>query len=409
MAKKTLSGDQGDLRQGNLTAILNHLREIESPTRTTLAQLTGLNRATITRLVRELIDSELVYENGLQASTTTGRPSIPLMLNPEAGTIIGAEIAFDGITAVVTDFSPTVIWRQHIEVDLQDNLDSITERACGVFKAARDYALQQSPRLFGLGLGVPGLVDTHSGTLLFAPNMHWTDVPFGKILEDCLDIPVFVDNVASASALGESYLGAAQDYNNVLYLSTQGGLGGRVVINGNILRGAGGFAGEVGHMTVSDTGRRCNCGRIGCWETVASQVAVLQRVRERIEAGERSLLKEMVSGDLTKITIPLVVEAAYENDPVARVALQETGHWLGVGLANLINALNPDLVVIGGILTLAHDFLLPEIEAVTAKEPLRWLRESCEIVIAEHKADAVLMGGVATVYRHVIENPQNWI
>jgi len=408
MAKRTLSGDQGDLRQGNLAAILNHLRQNESLTRTTLAQLTGLNRATITRLVRELIDSGFVYENGLQASTT-GRPAIPLNLNPDAGYIIGAEIGFDSITAIVTDFSPTIVWRQQVEVDLQESLEDIVERACSILEAARDYARQHSPRLFGLGLGLPGLVDTHSGTLLFAPNLHWTDVPIRQILENRLNIPVFVDNVASASALGESYLGAAQDYNNVLYLSTQGGLGGRFVINGNILRGAGGFAGEVGHMTVRDTGRRCNCGRIGCWETLASQVSVLQRVRERIEAGDSSLLKDMISGDLAKITIPLIVDAAYSGDSVATAALRDTGHWLGVGLANLINAFNPDLVVIGGMLSLAHDFLLPEIAAVIAKEPLRWLRESCKIVIAEHKADAVLMGGVATVYREVIENPQKWI
>lgn len=408
MSKKTLSGDQGDLRQGNLAAILNHLRQSDSPTRTTLAHLTGLNRATITRLMRELIDGELVHENGLQASTT-GRPAIPLKLNPDAGYIIGAEISFDSVTAIVTDFSPTIVWRQQVEVNLQERLEDIIERVCGILEEARDWATQHAPRLFGLGIGVPGLVDTHSGTLLFAPNLHWTDVPIRQILEDCLNIPVFVDNVASASALGESYLGVAQDYHNVLYLSTQGGLGGRFVINGNILRGAGGFAGEVGHMSVSNTGRRCNCGRIGCWETLASQVSVLQRVRERIEAGEPSLLSELVMGDLAKISIPLVVEAARAGDPVARRALQETGHWLGVGLANLINAFNPDLVVIGGILSLAHDFLLPEIEAVTSQEPLRWLRESCKIVIAEHKADAVLMGGVATVYRYVLENPQHWI
>lgn len=408
MTKRALAGAQGDLRQGNLAAILNHLREDETVTRTTLAQLTGLNRATITRLVRDLIDNGFVHENGLQASTT-GRPAIPLALNSDAGMIIGAEIGFDSITAIVTDFKPAIVWRQQVEVDLSESLDTIIERACAIFGAACDYARQQAPRLFGLGLGLPGLVDTQSGTLLFAPNLHWNDVPIRHILEDCLTIPVFVDNVASASALGESYFGAAQDYNNVLYLSTQGGLGGRFVINGNILRGAGGFAGEVGHMTISDTGRRCNCGRIGCWETLASQVAVLQRVREHIEAGEASSLKDMVAGDLSKISIPMMVEAARAGDAVASEVLHDTGHWLGVGLANLINAFNPDLVVIGGILSLAHEFLLPEIEAVIAREPLRWLRESCEIAIAEHKADAVLMGGVATVYRDVIENPHHWI
>jgi glucokinase-like ROK family protein len=408
MTKKALAGDQGDLRQGNLAAIMTHLRHRTLLSRSDLAQITGLNPATITRLVRELIANNLVYETGMQFSHS-GRPSIRLGLNPKAGTMIGAEIGIGSISVILTDFAPTLLWRTQVEMDLQDSPHTVIDQVSTLFRQACDYAQTQGLRVLGAGLGLPGLVDTTTGSLLFAPNLQWTDTPIQNLLQRALNLPVFVDNVASASALGESYLGVAQNYNNVLYLSTQGGLGGRFVINGTILRGAGGFAGEIGHMSVMTTGRRCHCGRIGCWETVASQVAVLQQIRERLESGQPSLLTEMTDGVLSRITIPLIIEAADAGDTVALEVLREAGHWLGVGLANLINMLNPDLVVIGGVLSLAHEYLLPEIEKVALHEPLKWLREDCKIVIAAHGANAVVMGGIATVYREIIQNPHRWM
>ena len=238
--------------------------------------------------------------------------------------------------------------------------------------------------------------------------MSWSDVPLKQILEDRLKIPVFVDNVASVSALGESTFGAAQNHRAVLYLSTQGGLGGRIVTHGQILRGASGFAGEVGHMAVADGGLRCNCGRVGCWETRASQMALLRDVRERLAAGEPSILRDMASDPL-QITVGIVADAAGRGDDLARSALGETGRWLGIGLANLINLLNPDLVVIGGALSEGHQVLLPAIESVLATEVLRWVRKDCEITFAAHGADTCLFGSVATVYREVLSQPQRWI
>lgn len=407
MSHAHLTGDQAVLRQRNLAALLDLLRHRPALTRTDMAQQTGLNRATITRLVRELLASSLVCEDGLQASPT-GRPSIPLRLNSEAGCIVGAEIGFPHISAIVTDFSPTILWRYQETIPAASQ-EAVLEQVIRVLQSACDFARQGGRRLFGLGLGVPGLVDSKTGTLLFAPNLHWTDVPIKEMLETRLNLPVFVDNIASISALGESCFGAAQHHNNVLYLSTQGGLGGRLVTGGQILRGTSGFAGEVGHMTVTDTGRRCNCGRIGCWETHASQTALLQRVQEMIRGGQNSTLKTAIGNDLSQMTVSMIVEAAQQGDHVARTALEEIGHWLGVGLANLINALNPDLVVIGGVLSLAHEFLLPAIESIVSTETLRWIRQDCQITIASHGADTCLIGGVAAVYQTVLNQPQLWM
>ena len=401
------AGDQPALRQRNLATLLELLRRNGPLTRTELAQITGLNRATVTRLVRELIAAGLVCEEDAQASSG-GRPAIPLRLNGQAGTIIGAEIGFATISAIITDFTPSIVTRLEHTIRPGASREDVLEQAINLFCAASEAASRWPRPVFGLGLGVPGLVDTATGTLLFAPNLGWSDVPLKQILEDRLHMPVFVDNVASVSALGESYFGAAQNHSVVLYLSTQGGLGGRIVTNGHIMRGASGFAGEVGHMTVADGGRRCNCGRVGCWETRASQMALLQNVRERLAAGEPSTLRDAAS-DPFQISVAMVADAAEQGDELARSALEEIGRWLGIGLANLINMLNPDLVVIGGALSAGHKVLLPVIESVLAAEVLRWVRKDCEITFAAHGADTCLFGSVATVYRDVLSQPQRWI
>ena len=181
------------------------------------------------------------------------------------------------------------------------------------------------------------------------------------------------------------------------------------MVNRRILAGTAGFAGEVGHMTIDPNGPVCNCGNRGCWETFVSQWAVFRRVREAVERGQASTLREAAGGDFDRLTIPMVVEAAAQGDAVARAALEETGRYLGIGLANLINALNPQRIVFGGILTLAHEFLMPVIEAVIRERALRWSRETAELVIATHGSDACVMGGIATVYHHVLSEPRGLV
>jgi glucokinase-like ROK family protein len=254
---------------------------------------------------------------------------------------------------------------------------------------------------------MPGLVDAASGTLLVAPNLGWTDVPVRELLQEHFDFPIFVGNEANLAALGETYFGAAAGFNHVLYLSSGVGLGGGIVLNGQIMTGTTGFSGEIGHMTlVAEDGLPCNCGNTGCWETVANQWAVFRYVEEAIQRGQASSLQEVLSRPPYRLTIPNVVQAAKAGDAVAIAALEETGRWLGIGLANLINALNPQRVVFGGILSLAHDFLMPVIRSTVARRAWRYSYEACDIVIAENGADACVFGGVAAVYHQFLSEPQ---
>lgn len=402
------SGSQSDLRQGNLTTLVLQLQRKPFLTRSNLAEITGLNRATITRLVSDLSANGFVREKGIENSGP-GRPSIPLEINPEAGYIIGAEIGPDFLTVILTNFAREILWRTRQTFARGGSPDEIVPKLVTILKEAEAQIPNADRPLYGISVGVQGLVDTAENVLLFAPNLDWRDVPLGDILGEHLNVPIFVDNVASLSALGESYFGAAAGSPYVLYISTQYGIGGRLIINDTVLRGATGVAGEIGHMTIDIDGKRCSCGKRGCWETVASQKAALDYARELLGEGTPSMITELLDGNLDELSISTLIEAADHGDSLAMSVLNQIGYYLGVGIANLINALNPQLIVLGGELSIAQRYLLPNIEKVIREESLQWSREACDIVIAKHGSDATLMGAVARVHQETVHNLEQWI
>ena len=398
------SGDQGTLRKVNLTAVLNCLRQYAPISRATLAKMTGLNKATITRLIRDLIDYGFVRETGTQSSVT-GRPSIMLELDPEGGYIIGARLDVDYSSVILTDFSANILWRSEAKHHWNDDPNDIQTNLLKLIQQACKQVPQTNRPLLGLGVSMPGLVDVANGTLLFAPNLGWQDVPIKDWLNDHFNFPVYVDNEANLAALGESYFGVAQDSDYVLYINITAGVGAGIVLNKQILPGTTGLAGEVGHVTVDPQGPRCNCGNIGCWETFGGGLSIFRRMKEFISAGASSSISNNTLEHFNRQSIPLVVEAAEQGDEVARKALQETGKYIGLGIANLVNVFNPHQVVLGGYLSPAYEMMLSEIVSVVQERALKWSWEASEIVIAEYGSDASLMGAIATIYDHVLSFP----
>ena len=399
------TGDHTLIRQINLSAILSHLRENAPISRAALAEITGLNKTTVSSLVSELIENQFVHEVGLE-SGGVGRKAMLLKLDPAAGCIVSGEIGVDFISVIAADFASEIVWRHQTRIDPTMGQEAIAERAVALLQQGVTGGLCACSTLLGVALGLPGLVDQPTGTLLFAPNLGWRDVPVRSILEQTFDAPVFVDNEANLAALGEHYFGAAQGYEEVLYISAGVGLGGGVVHDGQLCRGVTGVAGELGHMTMDPCGELCNCGNRGCWETLVSQRALFRQVRQAMDAGQTSQLSEAVNGDFSRLTVPLVADAARAGDAVAREAFEAVGHSLGIGVASLVNALNPELVVFGGILSLAWELLLPAVQEEMQQRALRWNREATQVVLARHGFDACVMGGLAMVLQDILREPR---
>lgn len=400
------TGDQALVREINLSVIMKHLREHAPISRAALAEMTGLNKTTVSSLVTELTERQFVHEVGLDSSGI-GRPAMLLELNPEAGSIVSAEIGVDFISVIRTDFAPVITWQYKESIDSKVGYRTIIDRAIVLLHEAIDSKSASDGNLLGLAVGVPGLVDQADLSVLFAPNLGWRDVQLGSILRQVFDVPVFVDNEANMAALGEYYFGAAQGSDEILYISAGVGLGGGIVRSGALVKGKTGGAGEFGHMTMKPDGELCSCGNRGCWETLVSQSAVFRHIQQAIEQGRTSVLSEMTKGDLKRLTIPMVVDAARQGDKVALQVLDTVGHDLGIGVASLLNALNPDLVVFGGILSLAAEFLLPPVELELEQRALDWNRTATRVVPARHGFDACVMGGVATIYQTILAQPGN--
>jgi predicted NBD/HSP70 family sugar kinase len=216
---------------------------------------------------------------------------------------------------------------------------------------------------------------------------------------------LIVDNEANIAALGEHYFGVAQGHNEVLYISAGVGLGGGIVHDGRVFSGVAGVGAEFGHMTMDPDGELCSCGSYGCWETQVSQRALFRHIHKSFELGETGMLFQLTNDGTNPLTVPMIVNAAHAGDAVALSALEKIGRDLGIGVASLVNALNPELVVCGGILSLAGEFLMPAMTKEFERRALRWNREATKVVLAKHGFDAAAMGGVAAVYETILAQP----
>lgn len=404
MSRQFRTGDQTLIRELNRSIILNQLRTGSPLSRADLAAITGLNKTTVSSLVEELLLHDFVREIGPNASAG-GRPAVLLELNPDAGCIIGVEIGVGYLNVVLADFRASIRWRRQVSFPVSLDQRHVMSRLVTLLRQAVRQSQRMGTRLLGMGISLTGLVDVASGTGIFSPNLGWRNVPVRQLLSAKFDVPIFVDNDANAAALAERYMGAAQSVDNFVYVVANVGIGVGIVLGGQVFHGATGYAGEAGHVTLDPNGPLCHCGNRGCWERLASQRALIQRVQKAIQAGQSSSISAMSEGS-NGLSLQIVLEAARQGDAVVRRALEETGEYLGIGIANLINTFNPDLVAFGGMLSLAEEFLAPVIQRAVSQRAMSGPREVAQFVVSTFKSDACVMGGVALVMHDILSHPR---
>jgi glucokinase len=224
-----------------------------------------------------------------------------------------------------------------------------------ILEAARAV---MSPDVRSVGIAAAGLVEWPTGVLRFAPNLAWRDAPLVEPLRDALELPVVADNDNTAAAWGEFRFGAGRDFRHMVLVGVGTGIGGGIVADGALFRGAHGFAAEIGHIIVDPDGPLCGCGNRGCWEQVASGQAVTRAGRQAVLEGETTVLRDQVDGDPDRVTGPMVTKAAQDGDAVSIAIIVEIGRRLGEGIGALVNVLDPEVVVVGGGVAAAGELLL---------------------------------------------------
>ncbi len=308
---------------------------------------------------------------------------------------IGVDIGGTKVAAGLVDSSGHVLRRTRRDTPHRSRSPRVVEDT--IVSAVEELldAADGSADVVAVGIGAAGFVSADRATVVFAPHLSWRDEPLRSALGDRLPVPVFVDNDANAAAWAEYRYGAGHGEAHLVLVNLGTGIGGGIVLDGRVLRGRFGIAGEFGHMQVVPDGIRCECGNRGCWEQYASGNALVREARALMTADSPVVtdLLERVGGRPEELTGPLVTEAARDGDALARELLAEVGRWLGVGIANLAAALDPGTFVVGGGVSAAGELLLaPAREAFRRQLTGRGYRPEARIVAAELGNEAGLVG-----------------
>jgi predicted NBD/HSP70 family sugar kinase len=385
------------VRRANLSAIVRELHARGPLSRSELVARTGLTRSAIRGLIGELVVGGLVTEGRATPLGTPGRPSPLVCPDPNGATVLALDIEVDSLAAAVVGLGGEVL--DQVRVDRprgHSSVDQVVGDLAGLVTVVRANRPAGRPEI-GICVAVVGVVRRADGLVSMAPNLGWTDVPLGEVLARVLgdDIPILVANEADLGALAEVRRGAAVGADHVLFISGEVGVGSGLIIEGQPFTGVAGYGGEVGHFPVNPVGRTCRCGAVGCWETEVGAPSLLRRAGHPTIGG--------------RAEVEAVLEEADAGAATAIAALEETGRWLGVGLAGLVNLLNPRLVVLGGLPGRIHSHVADIVDAELDRRALPAPRRLVRVVPGSLGAEAPLLGAAELAFEPLLADPAMWM
>ena len=385
------------VRRANLSAIVRELHARGPLSRSELVVRTGLTRSAIRGLIGEFVAADFMSEERAVPLRTPGRPSPVVRLNPERAVVLALEIAVDSLAVAVVGLGGEVL--AHIRVDRPRGHSSVEQIVADLAELSAEFRARPAVHegLIGVGVAVVGVVRRSDGLVAMAPNLDWHGVALGEELARVFgtDVPISVANDADLGAIAELRRGAAIGGDNVLFISGEVGVGGGLIVDGRPLTGAAGYGGEVGHIPVNPAGSACHCGSVGCWETEIGANALLRR------AGHPA------GGSRTEVEA--VVHEAIEGSPVALAAFESVGHWLGFGLAGLINVLNPRLVVLGGLFGRINPFVTRALHEELGRRVMPATLKLVRVVPATLGMDAPLLGAAELAFEPMLSDPAGWL
>ncbi|HEX2911158.1 MAG TPA: ROK family transcriptional regulator [Chloroflexia bacterium] len=388
----------------NRSIVLNLIRQEGSISRAEIAQRTKLSRSAVSNIINSLLDEGLVQHSGTGESNGGRRP-IMLNFNYSAGHVLGVDVGANHLLALVTDLEGNVVAEHshpfNIEVGPEVALPQIMEHIREVLALHN----VQRGRVLGIGVGVPGPLDHVTGTVIAPPIMPgWDRFPLRQYLSTEFNMPVFVENDANLGAVAEKWRGAGQGYQHLAYIKIGTGIGCGLVLDGKIYRGQRGSAGEIGHITITRDGPPCKCGSYGCLESMAASPAIINRARLAIQAGRSTMLRQYEH--LDKITPQEIAAAAYNGDALSRELLEDAGRYIGIALANLINLLNPGIIILGGGVASVGELIMNPIKDTIGTRSLLASYEQTELVIGRMGREAVAIGAAMMVLQEVFRGPE---
>jgi predicted NBD/HSP70 family sugar kinase len=399
--RRQAPADQATVRRSNLGLVLRHLRDAGPRSRARIAQDTGLNKATVSSLVAELADRRLISAGDVDRAGAVGRPGLIVHLDGRGVCGIGVELNVDYAAILVLDLRGEVLFEHRVALDVpalgpERTLDEVAR----LVAAALEASAARGAAPVGLTVAVPGLVRSVDGVVGYAPNLGWHDVPLldGLRARVDLDGPIRVENDANLSAIAEWAMGPEARTAHLVYLTGEVGVGGGVIVAGQLLRGAGGLSGEVGHTALGDPDLVCGCGRRGCWETVVGLTALLRAAADPDDPVHDP------SRDL-ETRLGEIAARADAGDQRTIDALTTVGTELGNGAAVLINVFNPQIVMLGGYFAVLGRFFLEPMIAELRTRVFGPDLAGARIVLSTLGFTAAVRGGAHVALESVFDDP----
>lgn len=312
---------------------------------------------------------------------------------------IGIDLGGTNIAGGLVDHKGNIVEKMSIPTGRERGSDAVIEDIYKVVEALMKSDAVKEPVL-GVGIGIPGIADPHTGEVIACVNLNWYNVPLKAKLSDKINVPIFIDNDATVAGVAEFQVAQEGKYKNAVMLTLGTGVGGGILIDGKVIAGHHGIGSELGHMIVGEGMYQCGCGRMGCLETFASSTAIIHYAKYLISSGKNSIMNDMVQGNLENISGEIIFNAAKNGDAVANGVVNRLVKYLSIGIMNIVCTIDPEVIFLGGGISMAGDFLLDKIHAEL--ETLKYFKATphAKVEIAKFKNDAGIIGAAMYAMIH---------
>jgi len=388
-------------------SLVKNLVRTDGPiSRIALNKLTGMRPASITDVTKELLKEGIIKEIGYESSKR-GRRKVLLDINRDAGRVVTLDFNSNRILGLGADLKLGICYRSRRIIPNYSGKDEIIKIMKDILHEIIESPPVKIAPVLGIGIADPGIVNENTGISILTTQMKgWENVPIKDIMESEFGYPSFLESDTRCRLIAEKHLGAGKMKNDILMVELSSGIGAGMMSEGKLFRGSRGSAGELGHMMILENGPYCNCGSRGCLEAIASSRAITRKLQEAIKSGATSSLSKVSHGDISKIDINMISQAAEDGDKLSLQIIEEAGRFIGEAIANAINLLNPEIVILTGDLLSFGDYILNPIEGMVRRQALSYNTKDVRIVLAEVGEEAAAIGMAAVVLDKVFQTPE---
>ena len=393
------------VKDTNLMLVFNLIYSHGPISRVELSRMTRLSRTTISSLVEEVISRDMVLEIGAGKTSTSGRKPIMLRINSLGGYVFAIEILPGSLKCFTYDICCNEIGGNEFEVVDFRNIGNQIVRIIENF--IKEYNIEEE-KIHGIILGIPGLIDHEKHKVVTSTIIEELDINndfYEEIKQRFKKVPVLLENESSLYAYAEKEFGIQGSINNLVFIDINAGIGAGIILNGELFRGAHGLAGEIGHVTIDINAPRCKCGNLGCLEVQASIPAIVNRMINEIESGQKTVIKSMIKGDINKIDIDMIKQALLLKDEFILEMVDDIANKLAIGINNIINMYDPEAIVLGGEIVKIGDELLTKLKQKLSNIELKPNINMIEIRYSSIRRNPVTLGGARYMIDVILRTP----